>query len=176
VDSVALRFPESGGRGTVGSVGLMLRWAALVHLLAVFTQPVLAGRFLSGDYPMLYLHWLVAIALVSASGLQVVLAAVFRKVGGAGWPLRAAARILVLEGLQFYLGLHRILGLHVPLGVALAVWVTTFTTRLWREPIGPGAASARPDGEATRPSPSREPTPPDDGAARPDGSRPDEGL
>ena len=110
-----------------------LRLSLTVQAVDAFLQPVFEGRFLSGDFAMLATHRTNGTYVGVVSVSQVVLAIV------AWWvsrvPMKVVLTIVALgatAGLQIYLGFHRDLGLHIPLGVALigvsgwlAVWMWT---------------------------------------------------
>lgn len=138
-------MPED--RVLTGRAGWVVRIVVTVHLLAVFAQSVLAGRFLSGDYDSLQLHLINGMVILGLAVAQFVAGAVLRRAGGPVWPQRAAIRVLVVEALQFSFGYERITALHVPLGVMLIVWLTMLTGRAWQRPDPgrpPGRSSRRP--------------------------------
>jgi hypothetical protein len=108
----------------------------VVVLLAVdtFLEAVFAGRFLSGDFGMLGLHQDNAnMGVFTLSLLQIVAAALARRLArGPRWLVVVASVLAVAVVLQILVGFWRVLGVHVPLGVAvvatmgwLAVWVCT---------------------------------------------------
>jgi hypothetical protein len=122
---------------------LALRAVITLHAMAVFGQAVLAGRFLSGDFPMLSAH-LINSQVVGALGILQVVAAVlyWRPGGGPGWPALACLGVFVTEPIQIAAGLLRIIGLHVPLGVAITVAAALLTTWAWRPSFGRRRAPA----------------------------------
>jgi hypothetical protein len=108
----------------VGSPAIRLfQGAVIAQALLILTQPVLIGLFLSGgDSSKLQAHEIVGSA-VGAAGILVVIAAilVWRS---ANWPATVvlwSVLLLVAEVIQLTLGYDRHLGIHVPLGVALAI-------------------------------------------------------
>lgn len=122
----------------------LLRLVVTTHALAVFTQPVLAGQFLSGHFDFVAVHGAVAHVIALLSLTQVV-AALLLKFPGRGplWPLWMSLLVLLAEGLQVGVGYGRVLSLHVPLGVAIAVVMTTTLLGVWR--IRPRDGRERPD-------------------------------
>lgn len=111
----------------------LLRLLVTAQALDAFLQPVLEGRFLSGDFAMLALHRTNG-TIVGGLSVSVFVAALL-----VGRVARVPARIVVglallgpIAGLQIFLGFTRVLGIHVPLGVAfvalswwLLVWLWT---------------------------------------------------
>ena len=105
------------------SATLFFRAAVTVHVVLLLTQPVLIGLFLSGgDDAKLNAHEIVGSA-VGATGLFLVIASIIAwRV--AHWPARAVVWCFALLGaevVQLTMGYDRHLGIHVPLGVLLAV-------------------------------------------------------
>jgi hypothetical protein len=108
-----------------------------VHALEVFAQAVLAGGFLNGNYAMLGLHRDNAIGLVVLGYVQVLVAGWYwRARGGPVWLLWVCVGLSVVETGQFFLGLGRLIGLHVPLGVAIVVGVVLLAQWAWRPVVG----------------------------------------
>ncbi|MGW4824764.1 hypothetical protein ACWEP4_39085 [Streptomyces sp. NPDC004227] len=113
-----------------------------VHAATLFTQAVLAGRFLSGDYDMLTAHAVNASVIVAVGLVQVVVAVLYWRPGrGPGWPAAVSAVLLVAEAGQAVLGYQRTLGVHVPLGVALIAAGLLLLVQVWR-PLPPGPVTA----------------------------------
>jgi hypothetical protein len=122
---------EVAGRGRVW-------WTFRVFVTALtvdaYLQAVLAGRFLSGDYGMLLAHRVNAVEGVAILSLMVVAAAVL------AWRKHRAPGVLVLLTValsaavvgQIATGFNRILGVHIPLGVAVIVLCTVLTVWAWR--------------------------------------------
>src|SRR5919198_2375922 len=98
----------------------LLRAVVTLHLAAVFAQPVLAGRFMSGDYDVLAVHRAngIGVAVIGFAQLAVALLC-WRPARGPGWPVPLCIGLTVAEILQIYLGFNRVVGVHVPLGVAI---------------------------------------------------------
>jgi hypothetical protein len=127
---------------------LLLRVTVTAHLIAVALQPVLAGRYLSGEFDALELHATNASLLTSLSLFQLIAAVLFWLPGrGRGWPALVAALLFAAETLQIGYGYARELGLHIPLGVAIVVATILLTIGVWgaamREPRRPLRRRAR---------------------------------
>jgi len=116
----------------------ILRGVISVHALDAFAQAVLAGGFLNGNYDLLGLHRVNAIAGVVVLGyLQLAITVLYwRPFGGVGWPMLASAAISAAESLQIVLGFDRSIAIHVPLGVAIIVAVAMLATWAWRGSFG----------------------------------------
>ncbi|QJY46773.1 hypothetical protein [Pseudonocardia broussonetiae] len=108
-----------------------LRLLLTLHLVAVLAQPVLAGRFLTGDIDAIAAHGLVG-SLLAASGLVLIGLTLLYVLAGRGrlWVAPAGVVLFLAIGIQVGAGYSRDLALHVPLGVAvvlasvlLAIWV-----------------------------------------------------
>ena len=93
----------------------LLRLAVTAHLVAVLAQPILAGRYLTGDVDAITAHGAVGTALAALDLLVIAAAAVY-VVGGRGalWVLPAAVLLFLAVGLQIGMGFARQLGVHVP--------------------------------------------------------------
>ncbi|MCE7001467.1 hypothetical protein LWC34_01220 [Kibdelosporangium philippinense] len=94
----------------------VLRTTAVLFLLAVLGQAVLAGQFVTGDTGFLEMH-AVNGTVVGAAAIVWVIASLVLRV-----PLRmglVGVAALLATGAQIGLGHGRDLGLHIPLGVAL---------------------------------------------------------
>jgi hypothetical protein len=111
----------------------LLRAVVTVHLVAVLLQPVLAGRYFDGDVDAIGWHAALG-SVVAALGLAVIAAALLYVVAARrSWPLLVVAALLfVAEGLQIGFGYAHQLGLHVPLGVAVAVAAVLLAAWAWR--------------------------------------------
>lgn len=107
-----------------------LRLLLTLHLAAVLAQPVLAGRYLTGDIDAIAAHGMVG-NLLAVSGLLLVVLTLLYAIAGRGrlWVVPAGVVLFLAIGVQAWVGYTRDLALHVPLGVAvvaasvlLAVW------------------------------------------------------
>ncbi|HYH30213.1 MAG TPA: hypothetical protein VD903_07490 [Pseudonocardia sp.] len=118
-----------------------LRLSLTVLLLAVFAQPVLAGRYLTGDVDAIVVHGLVGSLLAPAAMLVIAAALAYVvAVRGRLWVLPAAVLLFLAIGVQIGFGYSRDLHLHVPVGVAIAVGAVLLTAWSW------APAAARPRG------------------------------
>jgi len=125
-----------------------LRLAVTAHLVAVLAQPILAGRYLTGDVDAITAHGAVGTALAALDLLVIAAAAVDVVLGrGRVWVLPAAVLLFLAVGLQIGMGYARQLGLHVPLGVGIVTASVLFTAWVWT----PSASRARPRREGARP-------------------------
>lgn len=119
----------------------LLRWALRIvvtlHALDAFAQPVLAGRFLSGDYAMLGTHGNNAIIIAITGFVQTILAILYwRPAGGQGWPAMVALGISIAEPIQIALGFNRLVGIHIPLGVAIVTAAIFMLVWAWGPAFG----------------------------------------
>lgn len=125
------------GRWPLGT----LRAIATIHVVAIFAQPVFAGRFLTGDYDMLRLHALGADLVFYLGLAQLAAALVLWRRGGLRWPAVVSLAVALGETAQYFAGLAGALDLHVPLGVALVTTAAIILVALWRPQrlVGAGA-------------------------------------
>src|SRR5688572_13402393 len=97
-----------------------LRGSVLSVALLVLAQAVLAGLFVTGDVAMLELHSINAGMVLAMAFLQIVGAILLWRPGqGAVWPCWASLAVFVLAQAQAGFGYARLVGAHIPLGVAL---------------------------------------------------------
>jgi hypothetical protein len=117
-----------------------LRFLLTGHLVAVLAQPVLAGRYLTGDVDAIKAHGLVG-SLLSLVAMTLVAGAVAYVLGGRGqlWVLPVAVLVFLAEGFQIGMGYSRQLQVHVPLGVAIVVTAVLLAAWVWT----PSAARPR---------------------------------
>jgi hypothetical protein len=116
--------------------------AGLVALLAL-TQPILAGGFLQGYYPLLDAHMMAAMILATAVLLSVIAALVAWRLSRV--PSRTALQygiLLLCCVAQIGLGFAGILMIHVPLGVGIFVMAEKFAVDVFK--LTPGAADGEP--------------------------------
>jgi len=128
----------------------LLRLAVTAHLVAVLAQPILAGRYLTGDVDAITAHGAVGTALAALDLLVIAAAAVYM-VGGRGtlWVLPAAVLLFLAVGLQIGMGFARQLGVHVPLGVGIVTASVLLTAWVWA-PSARRARVVRPRGSGAR--------------------------
>ena len=117
-----------------------LRFLLTGHLFAVLAQPVLAGRFLTGDVDAMEVHGLVG-SLLALVAMSLIAGALLYVVGGRGrlWVLPVTVLLFFAEGFQIGMGYSRQLHLHVPLGVAIVVTAVFLAAWVWT----PSAARPR---------------------------------
>lgn len=121
---------EVAGRGWVW---WMLRVFVTALTVDAYLQAVLAGRFLSGDYGMLLAHRLNADGVAILSFVIVAAAILaWRKGRAPGVLVLLTAALSAAVVGQIATGYNRILGVHVPLGVAVIVLSTVLTVWAWR--------------------------------------------
>jgi hypothetical protein len=105
------------------SATVFFRAAVTVHVVLLLTQPVLIGLFLSGgDDAKLRAQEMVGSSVGVSAMLLVVASIVAWRI--AHWPAKAVVwslALLVAEVVQLTMGYDRHLGIHVPLGVLLAI-------------------------------------------------------
>lgn len=118
----------------------LLRAVVTVHLVAVLGQPVWAGMFLTGDVDAIGVHGAIGSTL-AALGLVTMAVAVAYSLGGRGslWAVPLAVAWFLGVGYQIGAGYGRNLGVHLPLGVALAVVAVLVAVWAW----SPAAARPR---------------------------------
>jgi hypothetical protein len=118
------RWPYLLCRGTTASL------AALGVAQAAF-----AGSFLNGHYDVLMVHAVTAMVMVVLAVVQAVGVIVMRRAGGPrSVMLFGLAFPVILAGLGG-LGVGRVLGLHVPLGVLAVVGLLRLAAWVWRTPL-----------------------------------------
>ena len=132
-----------------------LRAVALAHAALVLAQAVFAGRYLSGDAAGLRLHERNAELIVMLAFVQLVLAVlVWRPGRGPAWPALASLALWLAEVAQMSLGYGRVLGVHVPLGVAIFGLTVVLAIGTWRLPMTgrERPVSGSPEDAGTRPA------------------------
>jgi hypothetical protein len=120
--------PPVRGRAVLG----VLRRLVTVHTVAIFAQPMLAGRYMIGDYDMLALHLLGADLITYLAVAQIVLSTLLWWRAGTRWPFWVSLLLFLGESGQYFAGLVGALDLHVPLGVALAACASIMLVAIWR--------------------------------------------
>jgi hypothetical protein len=98
----------------------------------LWTQPLLIGLFLAGEFDRLAAHATVGGILVLVVFIQFLLSIPAWRLGGVpGWVVAVCAAMVTGAGVQVAAGYQRNLGLHVPLGVALAATGTAVVIAAW---------------------------------------------
>ncbi|MFC1444195.1 hypothetical protein ABUW04_38780 [Streptacidiphilus sp. N1-10] len=129
----------------------VLRGTVVLAGLLAFGQPVLAGGFLQGHYPLLQAHEVAAMILAAVVLLSLVVALLAWRPGGAPGALpRGQLITLVVIAVQMMLGFSRELIIHVPLGVGVLILVLKNAERVWKLPLrAPAAGAAEPSEQAS---------------------------
>ena len=120
----------------------VLRVAVTVHLVLVLAQPVLAGLFLTGNVDAIEVHSAVGGVAAAASLALIATAIAYVLRRGRLWVLPVVVVLFLAVGAQVALGATRVLGAHVPLGVAIAVASALLAVWAW------SPSAARPRGGA----------------------------
>jgi len=90
----------------------------MIHTAGLFVQAALAGEFLSGTDPAVKFHELMAWIILGVCAIQIALAILAQRTGGASlWLLIGTVLIFLAEGLQTGTGYGRFLRVHIPVGV-----------------------------------------------------------
>jgi hypothetical protein len=119
----------------------VLRVVAVLHSLAFLAQPVFAGAYLMGDVDSLALHDINAFVVTALDVIQLACAVVYFWAGrGRAWPIWASLAIALAVEVQVGMGFERLLMVHLPLGVSLAVGQVLLAVWLFRA----SAATPRP--------------------------------
>jgi hypothetical protein len=107
---------------------VVLRVVSFVVLLQVLGQAMLAGGFVTGQVSLLGLHSLNGMTLFGTSALLVAGAVLLVRPGrGPWWPIVLTTVLWLLVGVQAFLGFARMVGSHIPIGVALMGLISGFT-------------------------------------------------
>jgi hypothetical protein len=113
-----------GARWPIG----VLRAVSVLVLVQVLLQAALAGGFITGQVSLLGLHSANGILLFLTSGLLVVVAVLLVRPGrGPWWPIVLTTALWLLIAVQAGIGFARLVGLHIPIGVALMGMISAFT-------------------------------------------------
>ncbi len=126
--------PAGAGRGRAPAwIVWSLRSTAVLHLLGVLGQAILAGLFVTGDVDMLGWHRDNAGFTHVVLYLQLVASILLWRPGrGPAWPSWAAAALVAAETIQVAMGQDRVLAVHFPLGMAVFGATSLLTVLVWR--------------------------------------------
>ncbi len=115
-----------------------MRAVITAQAVAAFMQSVLAGAFLDGHFGFLHLHRLNAYyGVVGVSYVQVLLALVYwRRSGLPRWVVTVSVGLAVANSVEVMLGLGRVIGLHIPLGVSIITGNLLLALWAWRDRLG----------------------------------------
>jgi hypothetical protein len=122
--AVRPRWPHLLFRGTTVCLGVLS-----------MTQAVLAGSFLGGHYNALMAHLVTAGVMMAVAVVQAVVVVFLRRAGGPRSVLLLGLLFPLLLAGQGALGMGRVLGLHVPLGVLFVVGLLRLAAWAWRTPL-----------------------------------------
>ncbi|WP_329566751.1 hypothetical protein [Kitasatospora sp. NBC_01266] len=112
---------------------LALRTTTIAVAVLALVQPVLAGGFLQGYYPLLKAHQIAAMILATFVLLSVVAALLAWRLSGVLARIAVLyAVLLVLCAAQITLGFSRVLLIHIPLGVAIFALCEKFAVDAWK--------------------------------------------
>ncbi len=101
--------------------------------MLLLAQPILAGRFLDGDFPSLSQHGAVGLLLMGLAWLVVIAAVLAWRPGRLpAWPIAVAAACAFLLPIQLGMGHARMLAVHLILGVGLVAAGVAVAIWAWR--------------------------------------------
>jgi hypothetical protein len=106
----------------------LVRVLAVITLLQVLTQAALAGGFITGRLGYLNVHSIngsLLMMTVMALGAATIL--LIRPGRGPWWPLAFTVALWWLCAMQVGFGFARLVGMHIPLGVAIMALISGFT-------------------------------------------------
>lgn len=131
--------PLASTRRPVVSLWL-LRFVLLLHLALALSQPLTIGSYLDGVFSMVQVHGVLGSMLFLITMVAVVVAIGYAIAGGRVWVVPVLGLITFIEMIQVGMGYARMLGIHVPLGVATVVAAVLVAWWSWT----PGARQGRP--------------------------------
>jgi hypothetical protein len=112
---------------------LLTRITAAVLAVQVLLQPVLAGGFLSGHYDLLRFHMINGFTMIVVSLVQTVAAVFLYRAGASREVLVHGFAVPLAIATTAVLGEFRILALHVPIGVLMAVGILRLASEAWQK-------------------------------------------
>ena len=116
----------------------ILRVVLVCHALAVLTESVFAGQFLSGSDSQVKFHELTGWIVLAISLSQIAIAAALMRSAGVSLMLLFGSVFVLLgEALQIGTGYGRFLNVHVPLGVILFGCVAAQAVSSFSKPGSP---------------------------------------
>ncbi|WP_067838425.1 hypothetical protein [Nocardia lijiangensis] len=111
----------------------LFRAVTAAQAALVLSQAFLAGEFLSGHFEALAAHGrnggFVALAMAVQTLAAILL---WRRGSGPSWPVRTSVVQTIVAGALIPLGEQRVLAVHVPLAVGLAIGTALLTVWAWR--------------------------------------------
>jgi hypothetical protein len=114
---------------------LLLRGTTVTLAALAVTQVALAGSFLSGHYPVLRWHFVTGMVMLAVALLQAVAVLLPGRRQRPRSMLIAGLVLPVVVAVQGALGMSRVLGLHVPLGVLIVVGIFRIVAWAWGTPV-----------------------------------------
>jgi hypothetical protein len=136
---VAAREPVARRSRTFLVFLYALRVVATLHALMALSQALSIGQYLDGRYGLLRVHQVIA-GLLILVGMALALVALGYVLSGGRLGASGCVVIFLADGLQTGLGYSRVLGGHVPLGVAIITLSLVIAVWSWT----PGAGRPRP--------------------------------
>ncbi len=116
---------------------IALQTEATILMTLAIGQAGLAAGFLDGSKGLKAVHGVNAIVIAAVTVTLLVTALVYRRGGGARWPVLGAAILVVVEAAQITMGSVEIKGPHIFLGVIFTVLATLLTSYLFRPGFTP---------------------------------------
>jgi len=115
---------------------VILRVVAVTHAAVACLQPVLAGSYLSGQGAAMRMHEPVGLGLAVIALAQLLMATIYWRLGGPGWPALLSLAVVAAEGVQISMGFARELAVHIPLGVGIVMTTLVFAGWTFRPAAG----------------------------------------
>lgn len=111
----------------------LLRLGLTAQAALILAQPIIIGRFLDGDFAMLNLHRSNGtIAGILTMGQIVVTLAAWLFGGAPRWLFALAVLLGAAIAAQLFAGFNHLLGIHLPLGVAIVGVNGWLLTWVWQ--------------------------------------------
>src|SRR4051794_38656188 len=117
------------------TVHLALRGTTAVLAALAAVLVLLAASFLSGHYPALQWHLVTGISMVGLALVQTVVVFLPGRKERPPSVMREGIFVPVVLAVQGVLGMYRILELHVPIGVLMAVGLTHMASWAGKTPL-----------------------------------------
>ncbi|MEU7870791.1 hypothetical protein [Dactylosporangium sp. NPDC049140] len=132
------------------TVHIALRGTSAALAVLAAAQVLLAGSFLSGHYAVLRWHMIAGFSMVVLALLQAVLVFLPGRRERPPSLAREGVILPVVLAAQGVLGVFRILELHVPIGVLMAVGAAHGAAWAWRTPLPAAKRKAETQAAETR--------------------------
>jgi hypothetical protein len=115
----------------------IMRAVYTIWAVSTFLQAVFAGRFLAGEYPLLFAHQVNGIIAGVTSAVACLVTLLAWWIGGAPGALALINLVLAPLGyFQVHFGFARNLGVHIPLGVIIITSSIYLAAWVWRHRPG----------------------------------------